>query len=131
MIALDKNYAVSTSADDQRYYFTYTNNDKLIRRHHILNPETGLSENYYRGVTVIAAGGESGVLDVLSTALYNIPSMSKRKEMVEKFNETYNLMIGYALMEENEDGTLNIIVNEEMANHITSVTDDTTKIIIE
>ena len=131
VIALEKNYAISTSADDQRYYFTYTNNDKLIRRHHILNPETGLSENYYRGVTVIAAGGESGVLDVLSTALYNIPSTSKRKELVENFNTTYNLTIGYALMEEKEDGTLNIIVNEEMAKHITSVTDEKTTIIVE
>ena len=115
VVLMDGSYSLSTSGDDQKYYFTETAEGTTVRRHHILNPSTGYSENHYRGVSVIAKNGNAGVLDVLSTVLYNVESIKERVEIVNAFEEAYDIEIGYGLVEESDDNRVILIMNEVMA----------------
>ncbi|MEG1875563.1 MAG: FAD:protein FMN transferase [Angelakisella sp.] len=55
--------AVVTSGDYQRFYMADGQ-----RIHHIIDPDTHLPANYYRGLTVVHQN--SGIADILSTALF-------------------------------------------------------------
>ena len=105
------NGAVSTSADDQQY-FLLNENGQQVRRHHILNPATGISENWIRSVT-LTGSDQAGTLDVLSTVLYNIEEPSQRRAMIRRFEQTYGLTIQYGWCEDGEDGYL-LTLSEEM-----------------
>ena len=116
VILMDGSYALSTSGDDQKYYFKENEDGSTIRRHHILNPATGISENYYRGVNVVAKNGNAGVLDVLSTVLYNVDNQKERMEIVDAFEEEYGIEIGYGLLVEDNGAIL--IMNDTMAKQV-------------
>ena len=118
VVLMDGSYSLSTSGDDQKYYFIQNEDGTYTRRHHILNPSTGYSENYYRGVNVIAKNGNAGVLDVLSTVLYNVNSTKERVEIVNAFEEAYDIEIGYGLLEESDDNKAILIMNEVMAKQV-------------
>lgn len=87
---------ISTSGDYQQYYI----NDEGIIRHHILNPDTGYPENYYRSITLVGSSGGS-VLDALSTSIYSTKDYEK---YLSKFNDKYNLDIQAYIIAENENG---------------------------
>lgn len=103
--------AVSTSADDQ-HYFLLSEGDQQLRRHHILNPHTGYSENWLRSVT-LCASDKAGILDVLSTVLYNIEDPAQRQAMIHRFEEMAQLKIDYAWCEPAESG-LKLTLSEGM-----------------
>ncbi|HIT18102.1 MAG TPA: FAD:protein FMN transferase [Candidatus Fimivivens faecavium] len=62
---LVRNRSVVTSGDYQRYYIVGGK-----RVHHIIDPETLFPSGRYRSVTVVCE--DSGLADLLSTALYNL-----------------------------------------------------------
>ena len=102
---------VSTSADDQNY-FLIQDGDQQIRRHHILNPRTGYSENWLRSVT-LSASDQAGTLDVLSTVLYNIEDAAQRRVMIGRFEAKTQLAMDYAWCEPADTG-LKLTVSEGM-----------------
>lgn len=102
---------VSTSADDQNY-FLIQDGDQQIRRHHILNPRTGYSENWLRSVT-LSAPDQAGTLDVLSTVLYNIEDAAQRRAMIGRFEAKTQLAMDYAWCEPADAG-LKLTVSEGM-----------------
>lgn len=94
--------AVSTSGDDQHYFLLKQPDGTTVRRHHILNPFTGVSENYLRCVTLYGTGN-AGVLDVLSTVLYNIEDEEQRLAVIRKFSAFYALDIDFGWVEETQE----------------------------
>lgn len=86
------NTSVSTSGDDEQYYLL----DDGTRRHHILNPFTGYSENTYRRVTLVSEC--SGVVDALSTAVFNASKPDMAKELIEDVEKGLNIDIDYCLL---------------------------------
>ena len=105
----------------------YYDNDELIRRHHILNPYTGHSEDYYRSVTLFSES-RPDILDALSTALFNINDFELIKEIIDEAELTYNINIDYMFQKEISDKTLNLYLNEGYEKTITKKYTDTIKI---
>lgn len=90
--------SVSTSGDDESYYLLADG----TRVHHILNPFTGYSENHYRNVVLV--GENAGVLDALSTALFNVGELEDVLTMIERVEQHYVTDISYCLVIEDGDG---------------------------
>ena len=65
-VAYVSNTCVVTSGDYQRFYMV---GDRRV--HHIIDPDTLMPADYYRGVTVITP--DSGIADLASTTLYTLP----------------------------------------------------------
>ena len=65
-VAYVSNTCVVTSGDSQRFYMV---GDRRV--HHIIDPDTLMPADYYRGVTVITP--DSGIADLASTTLYTLP----------------------------------------------------------
>ena len=99
------------------------------RRHHILNPFTGYSENYYRVIN-IHADGRADVLDALTTALFNIDIVNNRDtflRVIDNFEKEFNIKIDFLLESEfsfiNEDNKEWSNLDVYMSEGMKSVTD--------
>ncbi len=102
------NFALSSSSDEQRYYFNEDN-----RRNHILNPYTGTNTNDYKSITLIA-DQNAGLLDALSTAFYNMP-LEDIKNIINKLKD--ELIIDYIILD--KDNNLHITSN--LKPHISAI----------
>ncbi|MBQ9020838.1 MAG: FAD:protein FMN transferase, partial [Eggerthellaceae bacterium] len=94
--------SVSVSGDDENYYLL----EDGTRVHHILNPFTGTSENYWRNVVLV--GEDAGVLDALSTALFNIEDEQLVKEIIRDVEQSYGMTIDYCFVREEDAGTFQL-----------------------
>ena len=72
--------ALVTSGSYQRYYDVGG-----VRYHHIINPDTLMPWNEYVSVTILCP--DSGVADVLSTAIFNMP-FQQGAELIESMADT-------------------------------------------
>lgn len=115
------NNAISTSGDDQRYFFAQQENGQLIRRHHILNPYTGYPQNDFRGITLFA-NAHAGVLDALSTALYNIAE-STQATIVQRVANAYNTPIYRALLREEKNHTIILDIDDPLQKKMIEMKD--------
>lgn len=84
-----RDLAVVTSGDYQRY-FTLDG----VRYHHLIDPQTRYPAQLFRAVTVV--GADSGVADMLSTALFLLPQETGAA-LLKKYD-------GYAAMWTDADG---------------------------
>ena len=103
-------HAISTSGDYEQLFY-YKNNDELIRRHHILNPYSGHSEDYYRSITLFSES-RPDVLDALSTALFNIDDFNLINEIIDNVEEKYDISIDFMFQKELSDKKLNLYLNK-------------------
>lgn len=101
-----KNNFVSTSGDYERYYFL----EDGTRRHHILNPYTGYSENYYRSNTILSTDG--GVIDALSTALFNVNDEETISLIINNIENYYNIKISFLMIKPDNQVYLNKLFKE-------------------
>lgn len=95
------NGAISTSGDYENYYFL----EDGTRRHHILNPYTGYSENYYRSNTFISS--DAGVIDALSTALFSVDDKEERIQIIKDIENNYNIEIKYSFVKDKNEILMN------------------------
>ena len=84
-------YTLSVSGDYESSYYVM-DEDKKIIRHHILNPFTGYPENHMR-VLSLWSNTNSGVLDALSTALFNMSSSETILETIYSVEDYYKMDI--------------------------------------
>lgn len=90
-VKFNNTYTLSVSGDYESSYYIEENGKKIIR-HHILNPFTGYPENNVR-VLSVWSDTESGVLDGLSTALFNMPNSEEMLDTIYRVEEFYNMDI--------------------------------------
>lgn len=100
------NGAISTSGDYENFYFL----EDGTRRHHIINPFSGYSLNYYRSNTIISSN--SYVVDSLSTALINVEDENERKEIIKNIEDNYHLKIDYCFIKDGIDVIMNSGFND-------------------
>ena len=112
---------ISTSGNSVKYFELVDNNGDPVYdeyglrviRTHILNPFTGKSEQYYDSINV-ASDADAGVLDALTTALYNVNDLNVVKEIIEDVEEYYGIGIDYSfakLIKNTATGREEIIVH--------------------
>lgn len=106
------NASISTSGDDENYYLLADG----TRVHHVLNPFTGTSENFYRNVVLV--GQDAGVLDALSTALFNMSDEEEIRATIARVEEHYDIEIDYAFVVAEDGGTYLLRGNEGLRERI-------------
>lgn len=86
-ILKQKNIDISTSSINEQKVLI---DDKLY--HHIINPKNGKNENYYDVVTIL--GEDSGHLDALSTAIFNINiSLEEELDVIKHLEIVFDINI--------------------------------------
>lgn len=90
----DGSFGLSTSGFYQQYFFDDTT---ALRRHHIINPETGYSNYYtdtenYEGTfdAITLLMDDAGLSDMYTTALMNTTSLEEANALLDKLNEGFN-----------------------------------------
>ena len=106
------NGAISTSGDYEMYYFL----EDGTRRHHILNPYTGYSENFYESNTLVS--DNAGAIDALSTALFNVSEQSEYKSILENVGNYYNMDISYLYVQKGMNIFMNKGFNDLLSSNI-------------
>lgn len=108
-LKINKELSIVTSGDYQRYYLA----DNDIKYHHIINLETLFPSNYYHSVTVITK--DSGIADILSTALFNLP-LTESINFIQKYNENHDLIQVIWILNEEAipDNIDNLIVKDNI-----------------
>lgn len=110
------NGALSTSGDYENYYFL----EDGTRRHHILNPFSGYSENYYRSNTLTSSN--ACVIDALSTALFNIKDDSERVQIINDIKDYYKIDIDYCFVKDGIEIIMNQSFSDNLIDSYTSIT---------
>lgn len=108
------NLAISTSGDYEKFYFK--KEEPTTRRHHILNPLSSYPENYYCGLTLIAQNN-AGLLDALSTALFNIEDKDTIKKINSNFVKKSNLKIDRLFIKE-KNSALDLLMDKDFNKHL-------------
>lgn len=106
------NGAVSTSGDYENYYLL----EDGTRRHHILNPYSGHSENYYRSISLLS--NNAGIIDALSTALFNISNKNDIKHIISNIENNYNTKIAYSILDNDNNLFINNYFNDTLQEQV-------------
>lgn len=108
--------SISTSGDIEQNFFIKDEDGNITIRHHILDMNTGYSNNYHRLVGLISEGVNCALLDAMSTALFNIEEIDDIKSCVETINNAFNVEINYFVCDpyEKDINSFKIFVNEKM-----------------
>lgn len=116
MNELEPGKVLSTSGDYEQIFY-YRNNNDIIRRHHILDPNKGYSNDYYRSI-VLYCDTRSDILDGLSTALFNIENIEDVLTTIENVEDYYDIKIDYLLQKEVSDRVVDLYFNNGFKNTI-------------
>lgn len=118
VLSLNSHETLSTSGDDNNYFLLKNEDGTNTVRCHILNPFTGISENYYRSVSVLS--NNAAIADVLSTALFSIDDENTIKKIVSNFKKEYNvdIEIGFVIETDSENQKVSLITTQNFNTHI-------------
>lgn len=108
---------VLSSSGDYEQLFYYLEGNETIRRHHILDPNKGYSNDYYRSITLYS-DTRSDILDGLSTALFNIENINDAIDVIEEVEKYYEIKIDYLFQKEVGNKTIDLYFNEGFKNSI-------------
>lgn len=106
------NGAVSTSGDYENYYLLKDG----TRRHHILNPYSGYSENFYRSISLLS--NDASIVDALSTALFNISNKNEIKQIINDIENNYDTKIAYCILDNDNNLFINNYFNDTLKEKI-------------
>ena len=115
VVALKGNTAFSTSGDYEQYMKVTNADGTTTIRHHILNPYTGYSENYYRSISLYSTANAT-ILDALSTTLFSLATPSLVNAMVTKFEKAYGLEIEVLLEQETAANEITVYLTSNFEN---------------
>lgn len=97
---------ISTSGDYQQYFKYKDENGNYRLMHHIIDPNTGISNSYLRAVTLLSNNASLAVLDALSTVLFNCYDDEEALSMISLFEQSFNCDISFLIskpvIDENE-----------------------------
>lgn len=116
-IQVDRDAFISTSGNYQKY-FLYEEDGKEKLMHHILDVKTGRCNNYYNAISVVSYDASLGLLDALSTALFNMESIDECLSLIDVIEEKYECNISFALTSE-ENNSLKLVVSKSFNDLIT------------
>ena len=89
---------LSTSGDYTQNFFYYDENENVKLMHHIIDPYTGVSNNYVREVSLISNNTSLAVLDALSTAIFNIENTEDVLSLIDDIEDYFNCDISFMLV---------------------------------
>lgn len=118
VLSIEGDLTFSTSGDYEKCFYINNPDGTTTIRHHILNPYTGYSENYYRSISLLSSSN-AGVIDALSTALFNINDFTLINEIVANVEEFYHLDIDVLFEKEviiADEKKINVIVDQKFWN---------------
>lgn len=95
--SLYKDHFISSSGDYNQYFFYNNDDGKQKLMHHIIDPYTGVSNNYIRSVTLISNTINMAILDALSTAIFNCYSDEEIINLIQKIEETFDGKIAFII----------------------------------
>lgn len=129
LMAFEKNdvAAISTSGDDQQYYLC---EQHQTSHHHILDPMLGRSKNLIRSVSVFS-NNEAGILDALTTILFNIEDAEERMNLIKNIENTFHIEIGYCLVTGDQEHGYELFVNKTANDAMTYHADTINEIHVE
>ena len=122
----------TTSGDQQRGRDYTLLDGTVIRRHHIIDPTTGFSNNYYRSVSVESSNVSAGFADAISTTLMNL-KIEDVKKYIEDINNYFsniyntNVSINIGLFEEVDANSINCYLTSGYKKNF-STNSNTTKL---
>ena len=96
-ISLSDDNFISTSGDNQQYFKYKDENNNTRLMHHIIDPYTGISNNYLRSATLFSKDAHLDLLDSLSTILFNCHNDEESLSIIDLYEETFNCDISFVL----------------------------------
>ena len=136
-LSLYNDHFISTSGDYNQYFFYSKDNEKKMM-HHIIDPYTGVSNNYIRNVTLVSTDISMSILDALSTAIFNCYNDKEVTELISDISNNYNGSISYMICKPYYENSIknydkfNVLMSESFSLLINGNVSDTiidTKII--
>ena len=116
------NFSTSGNYTANKSYTFIDENDKIVYRHHIINPFTGYPESYYRSVSIMTHYFSSAQVDALSTAFMNLKledGLKLRKEILNKYPEA-DLELFYISQEgSNKEAKVTVTATSSMNDTLT------------
>lgn len=118
-ITKEFNFSTSGNYTTNKSYSFIDKNNKIVYRHHIINPFTGYPESHYRSVSVLTSYFTSAQVDALSTAFMNLSldeGLKLRKHLLEKYQGS-DLELFYLQQEgRKEEAVVTVIATSNVNN---------------
>ncbi len=121
----------TTSGDYENSFLKQNPDGTTIVRHHILNPFSGYSQNYYRSFTILS-DSQAGIMDALGTALFNIEDLSLIKKIIQNVESEFNVKIDFMYQQEVKvDSSNKLIVSLTQGFDKTLMQDTVSSLVVE
>lgn len=113
---------LSTSGDYTQNFFYKDENENVKLMHHIIDPFTGVSNNYVREVSLVSNNASLAVLDALSTAIFNIEETNDVLKLIDSIETYFECNISFMLVKpfENTYDRYNVLVSKSFNDLLVS-----------
>ena len=121
---------LSSSGDYQKHFIYKDENNVEQLMHHIIDPRSGISNDFIRSVTLVSNDCSLAVLDALSTALFNVDTQQEFEKLLTTFEEEFSCEYAYLYTTQFAQGNfkeVNVFLNDKFNDMITSKYSDNVK----